>query len=146
MSARDLVPHRRPMRLIDRLLEVGDGTGLLEAKVPDQGLMIDEKGRLAEVALAELMAQGFAALRGYEDALSGKPPSMGFLVGIRKIRIFGRTSCGEHLHIRLKTIAVVNHFAVAEGRVTAAADNRLLAEGTIKLWIPPQGKAMDQVA
>lgn len=137
MAAGRLVPHQPPLRLIERLLEVSDSDGLLEAKVPAVGPFVEANGHLAEVAYVELMAQGYAALRGYKDLSAGGSTGSGFLVGVRKMRMLAGARCGDLLWIFIKTVATVDRFAVAEGRITNASSGSLLAEGSIKLWLSP---------
>ena len=80
----DVLPHRPPMMLIDRIVEcdTNDGTITVEAVIREEWT--------DSVSAIELMAQSAAALAGAADIASGhkgkaKP---GFLLGTRKMELF----------------------------------------------------------
>jgi predicted hotdog family 3-hydroxylacyl-ACP dehydratase len=133
MAAERLIPHRPPMRLVDRLLSFADGDGTAEATVPGGSVAAAEDGALDPVALVELIAQSYAAVRGYDDLVHGRPVSEGFLVGIRRMRIAGKAHAGERLLTEVRTVGSFEGFAVVEG--TVSRDGETLASGTLKLWI-----------
>ena len=134
-----LIPHRKPMCLIDRLIELKDQGGTIEASVPHEHALIAGDGRLDSLALAEMIAQSYAAVKGYDDRHSGKPVQRGFLVGIRKIQFWGTAFAGELLRINVKTLGSIAGFAVVAG--TVFRHQKLLADGEIKLWIQDKDQA-----
>lgn len=133
IDAERLIPHRRPMRLVDRLLACSGGAGMTETWIPEDSVMAAADGALDPAALVELIAQSYAAVKGYADLAAGMPVSEGFLVGIRKLAVTGKAYANERLLTTLKTIGSFEGFAVVEGTVTR--DGEKLAAGTIKLWI-----------
>lgn len=135
MAAEELIPHRLPMRQVDRLLEYEDGGGSVEALVASDNPLLDGEGNLSEVALVEMLAQAFAAVQGYGDSVAGKPVQQGFLVGIRKVVMTARARLGDRLMIQIRSLAQLEGFAVVEGEVFR--DGESLATGKLKLWIPP---------
>jgi 3-hydroxyacyl-[acyl-carrier-protein] dehydratase len=135
IAAERLVPHRRPMQLIETLEAFDGETGTVSAVVDAGNPLLEEDGALAEVALLELLAQSFAAVQGYADSFSGQPARQGFLVGVRKVSFLARPRLGDRLEIRVRATARLEGFAVVEGSVLRG--DELLAEGNIKLWIVP---------
>lgn len=135
LPAERFIPHRPPMRLVDTLLSYADAAGVVEASVTAAGPLTRPDGRLDEVAFVELLAQGYAVIKGYDDVLNGKEISKGYLVGIRKIRITGKAAAGDTLLVRIRTIGRFEGFAVAEGEVER--EGEVVASGSIKLWIVP---------
>ena len=133
MPAEQLIPHRLPMRLVETLISYGNAAGLVEARPTADGILVDTDGALDEVALVELLAQGYAVIKGYDDLVNGKEISKGYLVGVRKLRITGRARAGNRLLVRISTVGSFEGFAVAEGEIDCAGD--IIASGTIKLWI-----------
>ena len=133
IPAERIIPHRPPMRLVDTLLSCADGSGVAEACLPADSLLAGADGDIDAAALVELMAQSYAAVKGYDDLLRGKPPGKGFLVGMRKMDICGKARAGERLRISIRTVGVFENFAVVEGAVARGGDT--LAAGTLKLWI-----------
>jgi 3-hydroxyacyl-[acyl-carrier-protein] dehydratase len=133
LPAEMFIPHRPPMRLVETLISYGAAAGLVEAVPAADGILVDADGVMDEVALVELLAQGYAVIKGYDDLLNGKEISKGFLVGVRKLRIAGRARAGERLLVRIRTVGSFEGFAVAEGEVVR--NDEVIASGTIKLWI-----------
>ncbi len=139
MPAEALIPHRLPMRLVDTLISYGDAAGVVEARPAADCILVDADGALDEAAFVELLAQGYAVIKGYDDKLQGKDVSEGYLVGVRKLRVTGRARAGERLLVRIRTVGTFEGFAVAEGKIERAAET--IASGSIKLWIVGVGGA-----
>jgi predicted hotdog family 3-hydroxylacyl-ACP dehydratase len=133
MDVAVLIPHRAPLRLVDRLLEAVDQYGVVESVVHPGSVLLDHDGVLDPVAMIELMAQAYAALKGYKDLTSDLPPKRGFLVGIRNFNVTGRVLVEDRLQIRVETIGSMGGFAVAAGEVWQGKN--VVAEGTIKVWV-----------
>jgi len=138
MAASLLIPHRTPMRLVDTLLSVHEGCGITESVLPRTSMMADGEGRLDEVAFMEMIAQGYAALKGYMDLVEGRPAGEGFLVGVRRLEVTGRAYAGDRLLTSIRTGASFGGFAVVEGSVTRGDEP--IASGTIKLWLVEDGR------
>jgi predicted hotdog family 3-hydroxylacyl-ACP dehydratase len=128
-----LIPHRKPLCMIDRLIDVKDQGGTAEAEVTSDNVMVDEAGQLDTIAVAEMIAQTYAAVKGYEDHLFGEPVKQGFLVGIRRIQFLNMVFVGDLLRIKVDTVGAISGFAVVNGQVTR--NQKVIAEGEIKLWI-----------
>ncbi len=133
LEAEALIPHRLPMRLIERLLEVEGKNGVVDAQIPADCPLVSPAGQLEDVALIELMAQAQAAIKGYADLRDNKPIKQGFLVGIKKLVKLGSVNLGDYLKISIKTLVELDDFAVAEGEVWRGEE--LLARGEIKVWV-----------
>jgi 3-hydroxyacyl-[acyl-carrier-protein] dehydratase len=133
MPAETFIPHRPPMRLVETLLSCSDAAGLVEARPAVDGILSGPDGALDEAALVEMLAQGYAVIKGYDDLLQGKEISNGYLVGVKKLRITGRARAGERLLVRIRTVGSFEGFAVAEGEIER--DQETIASGTLKLWI-----------
>lgn len=133
LAAEELIPHRLPMRLVDRLMAIDGKNGVVEAQLSADCPLVDDRGTLEDVALIELIAQGYAALKGYLDRLEQKPVRQGFLVGIKKLTQLETVCVGDWLKIEIKTLAELDNFAVAEGQIWC--EDKLVARGEIKVWI-----------
>ncbi len=138
MAASLLIPHRTPMRLVDTLLSVHEGCGVTESVLPRTSMMADGEGRLDEVAFLEMIAQSFAAYKGYMDLAEGKPPGEGFLVGVRHLEVAGKAYAGDRLLTSIRPVTAFGGFAVVEGSVTRGDET--VASGTIKLWLVEDGR------
>ena len=133
MPAERFIPHRAPMRLVETLISCSGHDGLIEAVPAANGVLTDADGTMDEVALVELLAQGYAVIKGYHDVSQGKEVSKGFLVGVRKLRVTGRARAGDRLLVRIRTVGSFEGFAVAEGEIERAGET--IASGTVKLWV-----------
>ena len=134
IDAELLVPHRRPVCMIDRLVEYQDELGVVEALVRSGNLLVDEDGMLDCVAYVELIAQAYAAYKGYRDLLHEAPVKKGFLVVVKHMECEGKAFLGDLLRINVSTVSEVGGFAVAEGVVTL--NDKIIASGSLTLWIP----------
>ena len=138
MAASLLIPHRTPMRLVDTLLSIHEGSGVTESVLPRTSMMADGEGRLDEVAFLELIAQSYAAFKGYMDLLEGKPACEGFLVGVRHMEFTGRAHAGDRLRTSIRTVTSFGGFAIVEGSVTRGDET--IASGSNKLWLVEDGR------
>lgn len=138
MGAERLIPHRTPMRLVDTLLSAREGFGVTESVIPRTSMMADGVGRLDEVVFMEMIAQSYAAYKGYMDLMEGKPVGKGFLVGVRHLEVTGRAYAGDRLLTSIRTVAAFGGFAVVEGSVTRGDET--VASGIIKLWLVEDGR------
>lgn len=121
------------MRFVDTLISVTDGWAVVESVLPRSSILADGEGKIDEVAFVELIAQSFAAFKGYMDRMDGKPPGEGFLVGVRRLGITGPAYAGDRLRTSIRTVAAIGGFAVVEGAVRRGDET--LASGTLKLWL-----------
>lgn len=131
--AEAFIPHRPPMRLVDALACFREETAVVEACLGADSLFAHADGALDEAVLIELLAQGYAVIKGYEDRLQGKEISEGYLVGVKKLRVARQARVDEKLSICIRTIGSFEKFALAEGRVECCGET--IASGTVKLWI-----------
>jgi len=133
VDAELLVPHRRPMCLIDSLVEYRDELGVVEAVISSENPLVDE-GTLDRTAFMELVAQAYAAFKGYRDMLHNMSVKKGFLVVVKRMVCKKDVFVGDCLRIKVETVSEVGGFAVAEGTVTR--DDEVVAQGSLTLWIP----------
>jgi predicted hotdog family 3-hydroxylacyl-ACP dehydratase len=134
LDAEKLIPHRKPVCMVDRLIEFKDQAGTVEAVVSSESALIEEDGQLDQLAVTEMIAQACAAAKGYEGRLASEPMKLGFLVGINKIEFFGKAFVGDHLQISVRMVGVISGFTVVEGEVIC--NEKIIAAGKIKLWVP----------
>ena len=145
LAASVLIPHRKTMLLVDKLLAydatLGAGTVLAGSRLDTAFAVGAEKGEgalLEEVVLLEMMAQAYACLRGYEDRLAGRTPGLGFLVGVRHFHLHRQTGMNEKVMVEVTTTVQVDAFFMAEAIVKVALET--VAEAELKIWVPPQDK------
>jgi predicted hotdog family 3-hydroxylacyl-ACP dehydratase len=137
MDVAGLVPHEPPMRLVERLEHVDGETAVVSACLPPDCLLAGPNGTLDPVLYPELVAQAYAAFKGYQLAASGAPAREGYLVGIRKLTVTAPVRCGELLHIAVATVGALDGFAVVDG--TVSCNGTTVASARLKLYVPEDG-------
>ena len=143
-SAADLMPHQRPMRLIDTVLSVEpDGSGTAETIIRADNIFLDRDNALLPEAMVELMAQAFAAVSGYSDLQAGRPGRTGYLVGVKKVSFptpeanQPSVSVGDRLIVGVRPTGEFAGFVIIDAEVRRHDD--LLAQGELKIWIASHG-------
>jgi radical SAM protein with 4Fe4S-binding SPASM domain len=126
-----VVPHGKPMLVIDTLLSVVERRAVAAVTVPAKGPFVSEEGALERHAYPELVAQAIAAMNGFRQ-LGSKEEHKGVLLGIKSFRIFGTAARGDTLTVSVFKAERFGNFGIVEGEV--ARDGVLLAKGEIKVW------------
>ena len=126
----DIVPHKPPMLMVDRLVEVGKQT-VVETEVKKEMVFVNETGRLDEIAFVEMVAQTMAAHEGFQNADGGNYRE-GFLIGVKNFKIYKAASMGDVLKIIIERITQYGEFAVINGQIFNNGNK--LAEGEIKIF------------
>jgi radical SAM protein with 4Fe4S-binding SPASM domain len=131
-NALDLAPHRPPMLMIDRIVEVGERVSLCEVNVSEDVLFTDEEGNLDAASYPEIISQAIAAREGFRNLGDKTYQSEGFLVGIKNLEILGGARVGDTLRVAVYKSARYGEFGIVKGEVFR--DNEIIARGEIKLW------------
>ncbi|MGD8387031.1 MAG: hypothetical protein PVG49_07810 [Desulfobacteraceae bacterium] len=136
ISADKIVPHRPPMQLVDRLMACDPeaGSGTVEVAVRKDGFILEDHGGVDPPIFFEMIAQAYAAVKGYENLINGRSPRGGYLVGIRKGRVAGSAFPGDRLLVQVETEKSLGDFSVAQGTVTRSGLE--IAWAVIKVWSP----------
>ncbi|MFV0477603.1 MAG: hypothetical protein ACK5ME_07210 [Parahaliea sp.] len=100
----ELLPHDRPMMLLDKLLDANESSLCCGLVVRNDGLFDDGDSVPAYLGL-EYMAQTIAAYSGVQAYYRGEPPKIGFLLGTRNFSSnCSRIPCGATLTIEAKRV------------------------------------------
>jgi radical SAM protein with 4Fe4S-binding SPASM domain len=125
------VPHAAPMRVVDRLLSVGERVADVEAVIPPGHLLARADGTVDPAAFVEIIAQGAATLNGFRASRRCAAPE-GYLIGAQEVTVLGEARAGEALRVHVFKSAKLGDFGVVEGSVYRGEE--LLATGSIKVW------------
>jgi predicted hotdog family 3-hydroxylacyl-ACP dehydratase len=100
----DLLPHRAPMILLDRVLLCGPGFLEAEVSVRAESLFVND-GRVPAWVGVEYMAQTCACFAGMEARGRGELARVGFLLGTRdyRTRVVG-FEVGASLRVRARPV------------------------------------------
>lgn len=130
---RGLIPHGPRMQMVDRLVAIGEREVHTECVVAASWPFVDDAGFLDPLAHAEIIAQSLAAAKGFHPSRDQDQMHSGLLLGIKSLQIHRPARVGDHLHTRIRKVARLGGFGIAEGRVQRH-DSELLAVGQVKVW------------
>ncbi|MBA4419399.1 MAG: 3-hydroxyacyl-ACP dehydratase [Syntrophus sp. (in: bacteria)] len=134
MDADKLVPQRSPMRAIDRLISYDGQCGVAEAIIATDSIFIRDDGCVEPIVFVELIAQSFAAIKGYDDLIGEQKVDKGFLVEVKGFRFFGAAHGGDLLQVVVNKLGGTAEFALAEGKVICGEE--VIASGKAMVWVP----------
>ncbi len=127
-----LVPHKPPMLLIDRLLEIKERSSLLEMTVKDNTIFVGADNRLDDVSYPEILAQAIAAQEGFRKLGCRDYQPEGFLLGLKNLEIIGSARVGDTLQIFVQKVAKYGDFGIIQGEVRKGND--VIARGELKVY------------
>lgn len=127
-----MIPHSAAMRLIEKLISVGEGVAVAETVIHAGNPFTDDDGRLDPSVYLELIAQSAAAMNGFRIAHRSKTTIDGYLSGARQLDVQGEAYVGDTLRVRVFKAAQYGDSSVIEGEV--CKNDKVLAKGEIKVW------------
>ncbi len=122
------------MLLIDTLVASTQGNGRVTTTLPKSCIAAGTAGVISPLIHIELMAQAFAAAKGWEIIETGGEFPIGYLVGVQQFSTLSEAKAGDLLTIEVGTVGEFEGFAIVEGSVKRG--DTLIAAGKIKLWVP----------
>jgi 3-hydroxyacyl-[acyl-carrier-protein] dehydratase len=126
------IPQKPPMVMVDRLVEIADKTTMTAFLIREDNVFC-EKGRFREPGLIENMAQTAAAGVGAKPGnVSGKAP-MGFIGGIRNLKIGGFPEVGQEIITRVTVLHEVFDATIVQGEVFL--NGTLIAGCELKIFL-----------
>jgi predicted hotdog family 3-hydroxylacyl-ACP dehydratase len=128
----ELVPHRRPMLLLDAVSSGDEARIECRVSLRDDSPFV-EGGRVRSTLAIEYMAQCVAAWAGLQGHAAGEPVRIGYLIGAREITLaVDYFFVGDDLRIEATKVwgdLVLGHFACAVHR-----GDETLATGTLNVY------------
>ena len=126
-DAPPFLPHTPPMVMVTRLLEAGEWSTVESKIAPDNRFLRD--GVLDSAVIPEIVAQGCAAIRGYEER---KTDLKGMLAGVRNLSVFSAIRGGDVLTIRIREIVRIDNCSNLEFKLFRPGDE-LCATGELSI-------------
>lgn len=127
----EIIPHRPPFLLVDKIIEIEDGkraVGIKNVTINEPFFVghFPEYAVMPGVLIVEALAQvGAVAILNVESN-RGK---LGFLAGIDGFRFRGQVVPGDTLRLEVEIIRLKG--MIGKGKATATVDGRVVAEGEI---------------
>jgi radical SAM protein with 4Fe4S-binding SPASM domain len=133
-----LVPHKPPMLMIERLIEVKERFSVSEAEISSDTVFLGKDGELDEAAYPEIISQAIAAQNGFKHLGNQKSKSEGFLLGIKNLEILGTARIGDKLCVSVYKVAKYGDFGIVKGEIVRGEE--IIARGEIKIWHSEEDK------
>ncbi|GIP51573.1 MULTISPECIES: 3-hydroxyacyl-ACP dehydratase FabZ [Paenibacillus] len=127
----EIIPHRPPFLLVDRILEMEDGkraVGIKNVTINEPFFVghFPDYPVMPGVLIAEALAQvGAAAILNVESN-RGK---IGFLAGMDGFRFRGQVVPGDQLRLEVEITRMKG--SIGKGKAVAKVDDKIVAEGEI---------------
>jgi predicted hotdog family 3-hydroxylacyl-ACP dehydratase len=131
VSIEDILPHRPPMVLIDRLVRC-DATSAVAVRTFAPGAYGTDGDRVLEPALIEGLAQTVAAMNGNLGLGTVAQPGEGMLVMVSDFEFPAAAVVGRPLELRIDVTRQLGAFHLAEGRIDQ--DGRIVASGSLSFY------------
>jgi len=125
-----LLPHRPPVRLVERVLRMDERGAAAELVVREPWV---RRGAFAPEALIEALAQT-CALHAAARARPGERARGGVLAGVSRFRFPARALPGETVVLSVELQALLGPLAAFEG--VARSGEREVARGELRVAIP----------
>ena len=131
-----LLPHRPPMILIDRLLEANEQEAICEVTITPESMFLEAAGVPAFVGI-EYMAQSIAAHGSYQHYLVNESIAVGLLMGTRRLETVCQFfALGETLRIHVSHVWGTHELMRFRCTITAAITGALLQHAELHVFKP----------
>ncbi len=133
-----VLPHREPFLFIDRVVEIGDETGIAVRKVLPTEYYFRGHFPGEPVMPGVLLVEALAQLAGLVELRRRRVPGrICYLAGIDSARFRSPVFPGDILTLEAKLLKARKRVAVAEGR--ARVGDRMVCEATLLLAYKGEG-------
>ena len=133
IDIRELIPQRDPFVMITRLVSVEGNKATSELEVRRENIFVKD-GRFQESGLMENMAQTAAALNGALARMGGEAVKIGYIGGLKNLKIHRLPAVGSSLttvvweSTRVMNASVVNCEIRLGGEVIAECEMKLFIQ------------------
>ncbi len=112
----EYIPQRPPFVMIDKLFEKSDKHVLSGFSITDDNVLVENK-QFREGGLVENIAQTAALFAGIRFAEQGKPIPVGYIAGIKDLKIEQTPASGSEIFTRTTLARDIGNIQVVEGVV-----------------------------
>ncbi|WMJ72395.1 hypothetical protein RCC89_04350 [Cytophagaceae bacterium ABcell3] len=127
------LPQRPPFVMVDKLYEKGASYVVSGLEVKDSNILV-ENGVFNEGGLVENIAQTAALYAGTKFIDAGQEVPVGYIAGIKKLKIKAQPLVGEEIYTRTTLTHDFSNIQVVEGAVFNMKDE-CIAECELRIFI-----------
>ncbi len=132
----ELVPHSRPMLLVQCVLRHSADATVCQVDTADSGLFRDGDGRVPAWVGLEYMAQCAAVHGGLVTRSTGVAPRAGMLLGTRRLRlVVDRFEAGQILRVSARRVHAGAQMVSFAAEIHDRTGERLLAEARLNIYL-----------
>lgn len=128
----ELIPQRKPMLMINELLYSDESKTVTSFKIEESNIFICE-GRLSEYGLIENIAQTAAARTGYIAMETGGAVPVGFIAGIKDLKIFGLPEISDVITTEITIVDHVLGMTIITGQIIC--NEKILASSEMRIFL-----------
>jgi 3-hydroxymyristoyl/3-hydroxydecanoyl-(acyl carrier protein) dehydratase len=138
----ELIPHRPPVVLIDRVISCDGANTKTQYRIPEEGFFV-ENGTFGEMGLIENMAQSsfiflhYLKDRGIDPNFARNGTSIGYISNIVQLEILGLARSGQILNTSLYTELVFTSENLKICKVTGqiSVENEVVFNATMTMLL-----------
>lgn len=135
-DAEQLLPHKGRMCCIDKLVTLDEQEATAEVVLEANHILLNSKGQFERCGFIELAAQTAGAMQGAQMLIQQTIPSLAMLAGIQHFTVHADAKLGDTLIIEINILGELDGMSSLSFNIKR--ENQLLAEGRLKVFIPPQ--------
>lgn len=112
----DYIPQRSPIVMVEKLHLCDEKKAQTTLTVTEENIFVED-GVLSEAGLTENIAQTAATRAGFESSQAGKPAPIGFIGGIKDLKILRRPTVGTEIKTTIEIVKEVFGVTLVQGQV-----------------------------
>jgi predicted hotdog family 3-hydroxylacyl-ACP dehydratase len=128
----ELIPQRAPFVMITELMDVREQSATSSFRILEDNIFVKD-GQFQESGLIENIAQTAAAMSGYKARISGKAAEIGFLGGVKNLRIYYLPAVDTNLTTEVRLENQVLNVNLLKGFIRQ--EDKLVAECEMKVFL-----------
>ena len=128
----ELIPQRPPFVMVDRLVSAGGRSVTSCLHIREDNIFV-ANGLFQESGLVENIAQTAAAMNGYRAMIKGEMTGIGYLGGIRELKIMALPGVNRELKTTVTEENNIMNTSIIRGQIWEG--QRLIAECEMKVFM-----------
>ncbi len=129
----DIMPHKPPMLLVDKIIESGEAEAVIEVKIKKNCIFADKNGNVDLEIFPELIAQSVALNEAWKTFSKNKTKNTkGFVVSFKSIKFYKAVKIFDTLRIKVLKEGAFENLNIIYGQVFYG--DIPVAEGEVRIW------------
>jgi predicted hotdog family 3-hydroxylacyl-ACP dehydratase len=136
LIASELIPHKSPFVLVDKLLYADEKRSCCSFKIPEGNIFV-EQGYYSTPGMVESMAQTAAAGTGYLFKKENKPVPVGYIGSVQKLEVIDWPPVNVEITMEISLltnilqVSLVSCLVKYEGRIMASCEMKIFVNSLL---------------